>query len=145
MKKIILATLFLAIAGITASAQSKDETSKVTHLTYKEFLSKVWDFEKSPNNFEFKGKVPAVIDFYADWCGPCRKVSPIMEKLAQEYKGRLSVYKINVDQERDLASVFNIRSIPAVLFVPLNSQPMIQVGAMSEADYKKVIEERLLK
>lgn len=145
MKKSILTALILAVIGITANAQSQSGTSKVTHLTYKEFISKVWDFEKNPSTFVFKGKIPAIVDFYADWCGPCRKVSPIMEKLAQEYEGRVAIYKINVDQEKDLASVFQVRSIPMVLFIPLKSQPMMQVGAMSEADYKKVIEEQLLK
>ena len=91
------------------------------------------------------GKVPAVIDFYADWCGPCRKVGPIMEKLAQEYDGRLSVYKVNVDKEKDLATAFQVRSIPMVLFVPLEGQPMMQVGALPETEYRKVVEERLLK
>ena len=110
-----------------------------------EFLKNVWDFEKSPNEFVFKGKTAAIVDFYADWCGPCRKVGPIMEKLAQEYDGRLTVYKVNVDKERDLAAIFQVRSIPTVLFIPVGGQPLMQVGAMSEADYRKVIEEKLMK
>lgn len=143
-KSLIIALLFVA-TGLSVNAQDKKDASKVTHLNYKEFLNKVWDFEKNPSTFVFKGKVPAIVDFYADWCGPCRRVAPIMDKLAQDYEGRLSVYKINVDQEKDLAAIFQVRSIPAVLFIPMKDQPMIQVGAMSEADYKKVIEERLLK
>jgi len=89
--------------------------------------------------------VTAVIDFYADWCGPCRRVAPIMEKLAEEYEGQLVVYKINVDQEKDLAEAFQVKSIPMVLFIPLEGKPMMQVGAMQEAEYKKVVEEQLIK
>lgn len=136
---VILATAF------TANAQDKKEESKVKQLTYKEFTKKVWDFEKDPSTFVYKGKLPAVIDFYADWCGPCRRVAPIMEKLATEYDGKLLVYKINVDQEKDLASAFQVKSIPMVLFIPMEGQPMMQVGAMQEAEYKKVVEEQLIK
>lgn len=152
MKKTIFLALLLIMVGASANAQDKKATSKVTHLTYKEFLNKVWDFEKDPTTFNYKGKLPAIIDFYADWCGPCRRVAPIMEKLADEYDGRLLIYKINVDQERDLASVFQVQSIPMVLFIPVSqtrsaapTPPMKQIGAMSEADYRKVIEEQLLK
>lgn len=143
MKKSILLSLFLLLAGMTVMAQGG--STKVEHLNYDGFIKKVWDFEKNPNNFVYKGNVPAVVDFYADWCGPCRMVTPIMEKLANEYEGRLLVYKINVDQEKDVSSVFNITSIPTVLFIPLQGKPKVRVGAMSEADYRKAIEEQLLK
>ena len=136
---IVLATAF------TATAQDKKEESKVKHLTYKEFLSKVWNFESNPNTFVYKGQLPAIIDFYADWCGPCRRVAPIMEKLAEEYDGKLLVYKINTDKERELSAAFNVKSIPMVLFIPMEGQPMMQVGAMPEEGYRKVVEEQLLK
>ena len=136
---VILAT------ACTANAQDKKDESKVKQLTYREFLKKVWNFENNPNTFIYKGKLPAVIDFYADWCGPCRRVAPIMEKLAEEYDGQLVVYKINVDQEKDLAEAFQVKSIPMVLFIPLEGKPMMQVGAMQEAEYKKVVEEQLIK
>lgn len=145
MKKAILAAVILIAMSFSATAQSKTETSKVSHLTYKEFLEKVWDFEKEPTNFIYKGKLPAIIDFYDDWCGPCRKTAPVLEKLANEYDGKLLVYKINVDQERDLASVFQVRSIPALLFIPVKDQPMMQVGAMNEAQFKDVIGKYLIK
>ena len=131
--------------GFAAHAQEKETESKVKHLTYKEFLSKVWDFEKDPTTFKYKGKQPAIVDFYADWCGPCRRVAPIMEKLAEEYDGQLLVYKVNTDQERELSTAFQIKSIPAVLFIPKEGQPMMQVGAMPEEGYRKVVEEQLLK
>ena len=145
MKKSILIAIAILAFGFTANAQEKKEESKVKHLTYKEFLDKVWDFEKDPNTFIYKGELPAIVDFYADWCGPCRRVAPIMEKLAEEYDGKLLVYKVNTDQERELANAFQVKSIPMVLFIPLEGQPMMQVGAMQEADYKKIVTEKLLK
>jgi thioredoxin len=145
MKKSILIAMIVLAFGITANAQEEKKESKVIHLTYKEFLKKVWDFEKDPNTFNYKGKLPAVVDFYADWCGPCRRVAPIMERMAEEYDGKLLVYKVNTDQERELASAFQVRSIPMVLFIPMEGQPMMQVGALPEEGYRKVVEEQLLK
>lgn len=157
MKKSIIFAFLLLIIGFGAMAQEKNNESKVQHITYQDFIDKIWDFEKNPNEFVFKGKTAAIIDFYADWCGPCRKVGPIMEKLAQEYDGRLSVYKVNVDKEKDLATAFQVRSIPMVIFIPqpntsktrgsqnIQPQPMMQVGALPETEYRKVVEERLLK
>ena len=145
MKKVILIALVMMVTAMTANAQEKKTESKVKHLTYNEFLKKVWDFEKNPTTFVYKGKLPAVIDFYADWCGPCRRVAPIMEKMAEDYEGRLLVYKVNVDQEKNLAAVFQARSIPMVLFIPVEGMPYKQVGAMQEQDYRNVVEEQLLK
>ena len=141
MKKTILIALVILATAFTATAQEQKEESKVKHLTYKEFLSKVWNFESDPNTFVYKGKLPAVIDFYADWCGPCRRVAPIMEKMANEFDGKLLVYKVNVDQEKDLAAAFNVKSIPMVLFIPMEGQPKMQVGALPEEGYRKVIGE----
>ena len=137
MRKFFLIAMVILATAFTANAQEEKKESQVKQLTYNEFLKKV--------TFIYKGKLPAVVDFYADWCGPCRRVAPIMEKLAEEYDGRLLVYKVNVDQEKDLASAFQVKSIPMVLFIPLEGQPMMQVGALPEEGYKKVIEEQLLK
>ena len=145
MKKTILIAIAILAFGFTANAQEKKEESKVKHLTYKEFLSKVWDFENDPTTFKYKGKLPAIVDFYADWCGPCRRVAPIMEKLAKEYDGKLLVYKVDTQQERELAAAFQVKSIPMVLFIPTEGQPMMQVGALPEEAYRKVVEEQLLK
>ena len=145
MKKTILIAIAILAFGFTANAQEKKEESKVKHLTYNEFLKKVCDFEKNPNTFIYKGELPAVVDFYADWCGPCRRVAPIMEKLAEEYDGKLLVYTVNTDQERGLSAAFQVKSIPMVLFIPLEGQPMMQVGALPEEGYRKVIEEQLIK
>lgn len=133
--------MLLVITGLHA----QEKTSKVRHITYQDFLNEIWDFEKNNDTFVYKGKTAALVDFYADWCGPCRKVGPVMEKLAEEYNGKLAVFKVNVDQEKALAAAFQVRSIPTVLFIPKEGQPMMQVGALSEAEYRKVVEEHLLK
>ena len=145
MKKTLLIALVILASVFTATAQDQKEASKVKHLTYKEFLSKVWNFEVDTNTFVYKGELPAVIDFYADWCGPCRRVAPIMEKLAAEYDGKLLVYKVNVDQEKELASAFSVSSIPMVLFIPVKGQPLKQIGALPEEGFRKVITEQLIK
>ena len=145
MKKSILIAMAVMVFGLTVNAQEEKKESKVQHLTYKEFLKKVWDFEKSPNTFVYKGKLPAIVDFYADWCGPCRRVAPIMEKLAEEYDGKLLIYKVNTQNETGLANAFQIRSIPMVLFIPMEGQPMMQVGALPEEGYRQVIEQHLVK
>ena len=145
MKKTILIAIAILAFGFAANAQEKKEESKVKHLTYNEFLKKVWDFEKNPTTFVYKGELPAIVDFYADWCGPCRRVAPIMEKLAEEYDGKLLVYKVNTDQERGLSAAFQVKSIPMVLFIPMEGQPMMQVGALPEEGYRKVVTEQLIK
>ena len=145
MKKAILIALVIIATAMTANAQEKKNEPKVKHLTYSEFLKKVWDFERNPTTFEYKGKLPAVIDFYADWCGPCRRVAPIMEQMAEDYEGKLLVYEVNVSEEKDLASVFQVRSIPMVLFIPVKGNPMMQVGALPESEYRETVEEFLIK
>ena len=144
MRKAIIITLICFAFSANIFAQEKKET-KVINLTYNEFVKKVWNFEKSPDTFKYEGELPCVVDFYATWCGPCRKVSPIMEKIAKEYDGMLIIYKIDVDKEPKLASTFGVRSIPTVLFIPKEGQPSKQVGALSEQQYKQIIENNLLK
>ena len=146
MKKALFTLALCILFGAASFAQEETKVeTKVKQLTYSEFIKTIWDFEKNNGTFIYKGELPAVIDFYADWCGPCRRVSPIMEKMAKEYDGKLLVYKVNVDNEKQLASVFGVRSIPMVLFIPVKGQPMAQTGAMTEQQYRQVIEKELLK
>ncbi|MDP2237539.1 MAG: thioredoxin domain-containing protein [Bacteroidales bacterium] len=145
---IILTTGCSSTTGKTSDSSAsevKKESGKVEYLTYDTFLTKVWNFESNPQNWVYEGEVPAIIDFYADWCAPCRKIAPIMEKIAKDYDGKLKVYKIDVDKEQKLAGVFQVRSIPSILFTPVSGQPMMQAGAMTEEMYVKIIEEQLLK
>jgi thioredoxin len=108
------------------------------HLTKDSFKEKVFDYENN-NEWNYKGNIPCIIDFYADWCGPCKMVSPIMEELSEDYNGLLNVYKINTDEEQELSSLFGIRSIPSVLFVPVNDKPRMAVGAMPKQGYEQAI------
>lgn len=118
---------------------------KTKELTKAEFLAKVYDYEKNPKEWKYIGEKPAIIDFYASWCGPCRMVAPILEELAEEYADSIVIYKINTEKEQELAAAFGIRSIPSLLFIPVSGQPQMVQGALGKADFKKVIDEVLLK
>ena len=120
--------------GIEASATNKGEL-----LTKAEFIQKVWDFTKSPKDWKYLGNKPAIIDFYADWCGPCKIASPILEEIGAEYAGKILVYKINTDREPELAKVFNITGIPAFLYIPANGKPIMMAGiGKSKEETKKM-------
>jgi thioredoxin 1 len=110
------------------------------HLTKQTFLEKVFDFEKK-SEWQFQGDKPCIIDFYADWCGPCKMVAPIMEELSKEYDGKVDIYKIDTDQEQEMASAFGIRSIPSVLFCPREGKPQMSIGAMPKEGYVQAIEQ----
>ena len=118
---------------------------KTVQMTKALFLKSVFDFEKNPDSWIYKGNRPCVIDFYADWCRPCKQVAPLMEGFASTYQGKVDIYKINVDEERELAALFGIRSIPSVLFCPMEGKPQISQGAMKKEDYEQIINEFLLK
>ena len=112
------------------------------YLNKQTFLEKVFDFEKK-SEWQFQGDKPCIIDFYADWCGPCKMVGPIMEELSKEYDGKVDIYKIDTDKEQELATAFGIRSIPSVLFCPMNDKPQMSVGALPKDGYVQAIEQVL--
>lgn len=107
------------------------------HITKAEFLSLVMDYEKNPEAWSFRGSRPCLVDFYADWCAPCKMTSPILEELAKEYAGRVDIYKVDVDQERELASVFGVSSIPTFLFCPMKGNPTLSSGIAGTAEATK--------
>lgn len=113
------------------------------HLTKETFLSKVFNYE-TEKDWKYAGSLPAIIDFYADWCGPCKMVAPILEELSEEYKDKIKIYKINTEVEQELAGVFGIRSIPSLLFIPAEGQPQMAAGALPKETFKEVIENVLL-
>jgi thioredoxin 1 len=113
-------------------------------LTTQDFKEKIFNYEKE-KGWNYKGELPILIDFYADWCSPCKMVAPILEELSTEYKGKLTIYKVDTEVETELASVFGIRSIPTFLFIPVNGDPMMQPGALPKKAFQQIIEERLLK
>ena len=118
---------------------------KTIHLSKEEFLTKVANFETSPNEWKYLGDKPAIIDFYAEWCGPCKSIAPVLEELAAEYEGEIYIYKIDTEAEQELASAFGIRSIPSLLFVPMDEAPQMAQGAMPKSAFKEAIESVLLK
>jgi len=111
-------------------------------LTKETFLKKIFDYENK-KEWEFQGDKPAIIDFYADWCGPCKMIAPIMEELAKEYEGKVDIYKIDTEDQQELAAAFGIRSIPSVLFIPLNDRPQMAVGALPKEGYIQAIKDVL--
>jgi len=129
----------------TEEVKSGGQDVKPEHLTKETFKLKVMDYEKNPTQWVFAGDKPCIIDFYADWCKPCKMIAPIMDELAVEYAGQINIYKVDTEDERELASVFGISSIPYVLFVPAQGQPSAQRGALPKESYKKIIDEFLLK
>ncbi len=112
------------------------------HLTQQTFKEKVFNFETN-KEWKYEGTKPAIIDFYADWCGPCKMVSPILDELSTEYEGKLRVYKVNTDEEQELSAVFGIQSIPTILFVPMDGQPQAAQGALPKAALEKAIKDVL--
>lgn len=160
MKKtlIVLMVLITALTSCKAKAgestvstenKAKQTTSNnkqmgAIHLTKATFMEKVANFEANPKEWKYLGDKPCIIDFYADWCGPCKAVAPILEELAKTYDGQIYVYKINTDEEQELAGAFGIRSIPSLLFVPMNDKPQMSVGALPKAQMVEAINTILL-
>jgi thioredoxin len=112
--------------------------AKVEFLNEETFKQKVFNFELN-QEWKFEGELPCLIDFYADWCGPCKMVAPILEELQNDYDGKINIYKIDTEAERNLAGMFGIQSIPSLLFVPKSGQPQMAVGAMSKEQFKSAI------
>lgn len=126
------------------NAQNTENKMKPIHMTKALFLEKVANYETNPDEWKYLGDKPALIDFYADWCGPCKRVAPILEELAAEYGDSIIIYKVNTEEEQELSAIFNIRSIPSLLFIPMNGDPQIAQGAMSKTDFKQHIDMILL-
>lgn len=146
MKTIKVKYSFLAIILLMMGLVSTQGASAqvVKEITKSEFTKKVADLEKN-KDWKFLGNKPTIIDFYATWCGPCKRLSPIMEQLAKEYNGKVQFYKVDVDKERELATMFGIQSIPSILFIPKKGKPIMAQGALPKAELKKTIDSNLLK
>jgi len=139
-----------ADAGTTLTSVDEEisgnaDDIKPEYLTAQAFKEKIWDYEKNPEEWVYNGELPCIVDFYADWCKPCKMVAPIMDDLADHYDGKVLIYKVNTDEQRELATVFQVRSIPSILFAPIDGKPAMQAGAMSKEDYIRIIDEFVLK
>ena len=111
---------------------------RVVFLTTNEFKEKVFNYDLN-KEWKYEGELPAIIDFYADWCGPCKMVAPVLEELAREYAGKINIYKVNTEEEQELSAMFGIRSIPTLLFVPINEKPQAAMGALSKPSFVEAI------
>ncbi|MBP6663134.1 MAG: thioredoxin [Paludibacter sp.] len=157
MKKIVFASILLAFALSACAGKNSEKKSEeinqqkevkkmgTIHLTKAEFLSKVANYEANPTEWKYLGDKPCIIDFYASWCGPCKTIAPILEDLAKEYDGQIYIYKINTEEEQELAAAFGIRSIPSILFCPMTGAPQMAQGALPKDAFKQAITDVLLK
>lgn len=149
---IIMLALGLSIVSCSNTGKQQQKENKLevkkmntTELTLAAFKEKVMDFEKNPKAWVFKGNKPAIIDFYATWCGPCKATAPVLDSLAGAYKGKIDVYKVDVEKEEQLAAMFGVQSIPSLLFIPMKGEPKMQMGAMNHVQLEDAIKKELLK
>jgi thioredoxin len=146
MRRNVSTMLFLALiffAGIqTSNAEypsgGESTDNGVIHLNKTAFIEKIFDYEKN-SEWAYKGDKPAIVDFYADWCGPCQKLSPLLEEIQGEYNGKLQVYKVDTEKSRELAAAFGIRSLPTIVFIPINEEPRAVLGYVPKEQLTKMI------
>lgn len=151
LKGLLMVVVALVLVSCTMSAKPEKNEAKeaaaqgeVISLNKAEFISKVYNYEKNQTEWIYEGDKPCIIDFYADWCGPCKKVAPILKELAAEYKDKIIIYKVNVDNEKELAAAFGIQSIPTFLFIPKSGKPQLAQGALPKEEFVKQINSYLL-
>ncbi len=133
-----------SVSKIVENSSGNVAMSKVIHLSTKEFKEKVFNYDVN-RNWKYEGTKPCIVDFYADWCRPCKMIAPILDELAEEYKDQIVIYKINTEKERELAAAFGIQSIPSLLFIPLEGKAEMVKGALPKEKFKEAIDVILLK
>ncbi len=143
MKRIFVFSFLLLMACAASCSLEKDK--KMQHITYQDYIDKIWDFEKHPDSLVFKGNTAVIIDFYSKSCRPCMMLLPIMEKMAEEYEGNLTIYKVNVDEEPALTKAFRVKGLPVVYYIPASgSRIKRQDGLPSEESLRTIIEQELI-
>lgn len=147
MKRLVIFMVLMSISIGTMAAcgngSGRQKKASATELSSKDFNLKVYDLEEE--GLKYLGDKPAIIDFNATWCGPCRRIAPILDELAQEYDGQIVIYKVDVDKCPDIAEAFGIQSIPAVLYIPVDGEPQMTIGSRSKTQFQQEIEKILLK
>ncbi|MEG1616134.1 MAG: thioredoxin domain-containing protein [Bacteroidales bacterium] len=142
---LFLFMLFFSCFTMSLIAQEQGEqpvlSGKPIKVNKAEFIKLIYNFEKNPDAWSYEGTLPCIIDFYADWCGPCRKLAPTLEKIAKLYKGKVIVYKVDVEAQRELAAYFGIQTLPTVVFVPINGQPQAAMGLMPQETIEQIIQD----
>ncbi|MBR5193888.1 MAG: thioredoxin [Bacteroidaceae bacterium] len=144
MKKVLTSLVLLFAFLGTSYAQNKPEESTVIQMDRQMFLDKVFDYTTGATEWKYKGEKPAVIDFYATWCGPCRMIAPILKDLAKEYGDSIVIYKIDTDKEKELSGTMGIQSLPTIVFIPKSGQPQVIIGAADKVTFRRAIDEVLL-
>lgn len=144
--KNLLPTLAAIVLLFCQTACAQENTKgKVIHLTNEEFMAKVMNYQQNPDKWVYLGDKPCLIDFYATWCGPCKRLGPVLDELAAEYGDQIYIYKVDVDQERQLAALFQVSSVPTLVFCPMGENPQLAKGALPKDTLCEIIEKVLLK
>lgn len=141
---LIVLCALLSTSCAQTSKEEKNEKASVVQMNKQMFLDKVFDYTTGATEWKYQGDKPAVIDFYATWCGPCRMVAPILKDLAKEYGDSIVIYKVDTDKEKELSMAMGIQSLPTIVFIPSAGQPQIIVGAADKATFRRAIDEVLL-
>lgn len=135
----------MLMVSYNVQGSNKKKSVKTIELTYEEFVKRVTDVSDDRSDWNYLGDKPAIVDFYADWCPPCRKIAPILDELAEEYDGQIYIYKVNVDKEPKLSEAFGIKNLPTLLYIPMGEKPQTVKGALPKASFKEAIDKVLLK
>ncbi len=142
MGKVTLSILSLMLVVNISACASSGGKGDIIHLTNDSFKTEIFNYE-TEKEWNYNGELPAIVDFYADWCGPCKMLAPILEDLQKDYNGKIQIYKVDTQKERELAGVFGIRSLPTIVFIPANGQPQAVMGYHNKEQMEQIISEIL--
>ncbi len=140
----LLPAVILFAGDKDASEKTKESKIKIMELTKEEFIKRVYNYEANPNEWKYEGDKPCIVDFHATWCAPCKMLAPSLEEINQEYNGQIYIYKVDVDKSPELAAIFGVRSVPTLLWIPLEGKPSISQGALPKSQLESIVNKTLL-